>query len=404
MMRTPALRIVFLIVLMDLAGFGLILPILPLYVNALGGSPLFIGALLSSYSLAQFAFNPVWGRLSDRLGRRPIILMSLTGSMLSYLAYGGAEFVSGDARIVLAVLLVSRLLAGAMGANIATAQAVVADVTTVGGRAAGMGMIGAAIGLGFVLGPAMGALFTLPPLSQRYGLGLPGFVAAGIALANLLWALRSLPETLDPENRRRAASLRLLGVWQGLARRHAILLLVGAMFLLTLAFSQFEASFSLLAGLQFTFGPSRIGLVFAYIALVMVFMQGVATRLLVSRLGERRVALLGAGLMSVAMAGVAATDRVPLLLLWLGVLGVGFGATQPTLLGMLSQRARGEQQGVTLGLGQAMGSLARIAGPILGMGLFGGLSMRAPFWAAALMMAGVLLATLSLRAERERPA
>lgn len=396
-MGSPALRIVFLVVLMDLAGFGLILPILPLYVNQLGGSHYFIGALLSIYSLMQFFASPILGRLSDRVGRRPIILLSITGSVVVYLVYGAAEHLSHNPEIVLWLLFGSRMLAGVMGGNIAAAQAIVSDVTTPENRAAGMGIVGAAIGLGFVLGPSIGALFTMPVILERYGLGVPGFAAAAISLANLAWAAFALPETLDPEFRRAANRGALFDGWRESLTRPGIAILVGAGFLMTLAFSQFESAFSLMAGLDFALEPSRIGLVFAYLAIIMVIMQGVITRRLVRRLGERAVAMGGAVAMAISMAGVASAAEFTGLLAWLTLLGIGFGAAQPAILAMLSQQAPEDSQGMTMGVGHAAGSLARIAGPALGLSLFGSISMRAPFWAAALFMLGVLLLGSAVR-------
>lgn len=399
--RKPLL-IVFSVVLMDLAGFGLVLPILPLYANALGSSPYFIGALLSIYSLMQFLINPLWGRLSDRVGRRPIILMSLTGSVLAYTIYGFAEQVPGGAGAVLLVLFCSRMLAGAMAANIATAQAIVADVTAPEDRARGMGMVGAAIGLGFVIGPALGALFTLEPIREQFGLGVPGLVAAALSLMNLVWAVVALPETLSAENRHRAREKSGAGLWFGLRRRGGLALMVGAMFLITLAFSQFESAFSLLAGLQFELSPSRIGLIFATMGIIMVVMQGGMTRILVRRMGERLVLMAGAAVMGVGMAGVANSQAAVPLFGWLALLAIGFGAAQPALLALISRFSAADEQGLVMGIGQSMASLARIAGPAIGLGLFGGVSMQAPFWAAGVFMFGVVLAALLLRSVPEQ--
>lgn len=400
--RRP-LAIVFTVVLMDLAGFGLVLPILPLYADQLGGSPYYIGALLSIYSLMQFVINPLWGRLSDRVGRRPIILLSLTGSTLAYTAYGLAGHAPGGHTGVLAVLFVSRLLAGVMAANIATAQAIVADVTEPEDRARGMGMVGAAIGLGFVVGPSLGAVFTLEPMRAAYGLGLPGFVAAALSLLNLLWAARALPETLAEHHQESARAGSWFQGW-GALRQGRLALMVGAMFLITLAFSQFESAFSLLANLQFRLPPSRIGLIFAYMGILMVIMQGGFTRRLVKRWGERPVLLTGGAVMGLGMAGVAHVQDTPGLLAWLGLLAIGFGAAQPALLSLISRFAPDDGQGLTLGVSQSMASLARIIGPTLGLTLFGTLSMRSPFWAAGLFMLGVVLAAALLPRQASMPA
>jgi MFS family permease len=395
-MPKGSLKVIFLVVLMDLVGFGLILPILPLYAETLGGGPLFIGLLLSVYSLMQFLLNPVWGRISDRVGRRPVILFSLGGSVGSYVLYGLADRIDLPGPWVLAVLFASRLLAGVMGANIATAQAYVADVTTPDQRAQGMGMIGAAIGLGFVLGPALGAAFTAAPLRAHFGLSLPGFAAAAICAANLIWALTSLPESLSADNQRRARSTQPVGRLTVLIRNPALLLLVTCTFLVTISFSQFEASFALLSQHQFRLSPEQIGLIFSYLGVIVVVMQGAISRRLVRRLGERLVLLLGAVLMGLGLGGVPLAHGLTVVLLALGLLGVGFGAAQPALLALVSLHSTSHQQGLVLGVGQSMSSLARIVGPILALALFGHISMQAPYWIAATLLAAVAAITLYL--------
>ena len=397
---TSSLRIVFLVVLMDLVGFGLILPLLPLYADTLGAGPYFIGALLSVYSLMQFVINPVWGRLSDRIGRRPVILLSLTGSTASYVLYGLAEHLSSQEAVVLGILFVSRLLAGAMGANIATAQACVADLTPPEQRARGMGMVGAAIGLGFVLGPALGALFTVEPIRERFGLGVPGFVAALICGVNLLWAARSLPESLCDADRAQARGASGPAAWRTALARPGVVVLVGAMFLLTLSFSQFEASFSLLGREAFGLTPTRIGLIFSYLGLIVVIMQGGVTRHAVRRMGEHTVLIVGAVCMGGGMLGVATADATATTLAWLAALGVGLGLAQPAGLGLLSHAAGRSEQGMVLGVGQSMSALARIVGPALGLGLFGSVSIRSPYWAAALFLALVAAGGLYLNVRR----
>ena len=181
------LGIIFLTVFLDLVGFGIVLPLLPFYASDMGATPLMVGLIISSYSAMQFLFSPVWGALSDRLGRRPLLILGLFGSAVSYIVFGLADTIG--------VLLASRVIAGIMGANIPVAQAYIADSTTVEGRARGMGLIGAAFGLGFIFGPAIGG--GLSP----WGYGVPGFVAAGLSLAAATAAWLWLPESLAPENR-----------------------------------------------------------------------------------------------------------------------------------------------------------------------------------------------------------
>lgn len=393
-MANHSLKIIFSVVLMDLVGFGLILPIVPIYAETLGGSPLYIGALLSVYSAMQFLLNPIWGKLSDRVGRRPVILFSLAGSVISYLVYGMAERVALPGGWVLAVLFASRLFAGVMGANIATAQAYVADVTTPKERARGMGMVGAAIGMGFVLGPAMGALFTQDSIRETYGMGLAGFAAAAICAINWVWAFMALPESLSAENKARArheAGGNRLALMRS---RPTLALLVTCALLITLAFSQFEATFSLVSRKIMGLSPAQIGLIFSYLGVIVVLMQAAVTRLLVRELGEETVLLLGAIVMGLGLAGIAQIADMPVVLVPLALLGVGFGAVQPALLALVSQYSAPHQQGMVLGIGQSMSSLGRILGPLFALQLFGAVSPLSPFWLASLFMAMVTLIAL----------
>jgi len=377
------LRIIFLVVLMDLVGFGLVLPIMPLYASVLGGGPLYIGLLLSVYSLMTFLMAPVWGRLSDRIGRRPVILFSLSGSVAAYTVYGLAEHLSAEPRVVLGVLFASRLLAGVMAANIATAQAYVADVTTPRQRAGGMGVVGSAIGLGFVLGPALGAAFTTATFREHVGLGAPGFAAAAVCAGNLAWAWARLPESHPPGARSRGRPAEATPMRAALAGQTALLVLLLAFLLTHLAFSQFEATFALLAHAQWSISPAALGLIFSYLGVIVVIMQGGLTRVLVKRLGERLTLIAGAATMGLGMAGVALGPGPVPVLVALGVMAAGFGAVQPSLLALVSLLTPTHRQGLVLGFGQSMGSLARILGPTLGLALYGGLTQRAPYWAAA---------------------
>ncbi|MDH4224132.1 MAG: MFS transporter [Deltaproteobacteria bacterium] len=399
-MKKTSLGVVFLIVMMDLVGFGLILPLIPLYADHLGASVTYIGLLLSIYSIMQFVFNPLWGSLSDRLGRRPVILISLAGSSLSYVLYGSAEFVSNDPDVVLGVLFFSRMMAGLMGANISTAQAYVADITKPEDRARGMGVVGAAIGLGFVLGPAMGAVFSQDAMQDAFGMSAPGFVAAFICLVNLGWAMMRLGESLPEKNRRTVKPIQ--NRWRMALGQPVLMLTLGALFLLTLTFTQMETSFALLGKRQFQFSTAVIGMVFAYIGIVVVVMQGGMTKRIVRKMGEEKTLILGSLVMAGGMGMVAGLNDAAWVVAGLGLVGAGLGLSQPCLLSLLSLNAPADKQGLFLGLGQSLGSLARIFGPNLGLNLFGVISMRAPYWLGGGLMLGVALAGMILAGKKTR--
>ena len=325
------LPVVYLTVFIDLVGFGLILPQLPYYAERFGATGVWVGAILTAYSAAQLVGASLLGRLSDRVGRRPVLLLSLAGSAASFLLSGLADS--------LWLLLLARALAGLFGGSIAAAQAYIADVTTPGERARYMGLLGAAIGLGFVFGPAIGSFLA------RFGFGAAAFAAALLAAANLLFAFFRLPETRGAEERRHSHA-RL--DWSNLtdALRHpSIGRLLAATFFSTLAFVAMEATFALLGEVRFGLDAGHLGFVFAYVGVVMVIVQGALIGRLVPRFGERTLATAGALLMA---ASLAALPLAPSLAAALGVLAglaVGQGLTTPMLSTLLSRAADADEQG-----------------------------------------------------------
>ncbi len=379
-----ALGLVFVTVVIDLIGFGIVLPLLPFYATELGAGPTAVGLIIGSFSAMQFALAPVWGRLSDRIGRRPVLVVGLFGSGVSYVVFGLADTVG--------VLLLSRVIAGAMGANVPVAQAYIADTTTEEGRARGMGLVGAAFGLGFVAGPALGGV-----LSQ-WGYGLPGFFAAGLSLAAAGVALFALPESLPPERRTgRAAARGAASALRALSRRVRELREamvrpelrdpIGSFFVGTLGFAAFTTAFPLLLDGPLGMTSVDAGWYFAYLGLVSATVQGVLIGPTVDRLGERRVAMGGAALMAVGLALLAGAGGTPSLLASLAVVGVGFGYMTPALQGLISRRAGERAQGGVLGLNQSAGSLARVVGPAAGGWAFGAVGHRWEFLATAGVLA-----------------
>ena len=376
----PGLPVVYFTVFIDLVGFGIILPQLPYYAEAFGATGVWVGAILTAYSAAQLVGASLLGRLSDRFGRRPILLMSLAGSAASLLLSG----LAGS----LWLLLVARALAGLFGGSIAAAQAYIADVTAPTERAKYMGLLGASIGLGFVFGPALGSFLA------RFGFGAAAFAAAGLAAANLVFAFFRLPETRGVEARQRAHAR---VDWSNLldALHHpSIGRLLAATFLSTLAFVAMEATFALLGEARLGLDASRLGFVFAYVGVVMVIVQGGLVGRLAPRFGERKLATAGALVMAASLGALPLAPSIWMALVPLAGLAVGQGLTTPMLSTLLSRATDADEQGGTLGLGQSLAAAARAVGPI-GAGWLYDQSVVAPYAAAAVVMvlAAVLVGT-----------
>jgi len=401
-MRKPSLLIIFLTVFVDLMGFGMVLPLLPKYVKDFGAPGWLLGLIVASYSLMQFVFAPAWGRLSDRIGRRPVLLVSTAGFVVSYALFAiGSGLTHGPT--ALAVILISRIFAGVCGANLTVAQAYIADLTPPKDRSKRMGLIGMAFGLGFIFGPVMavGALLWM-------GLPGPGWLAAGVCLVNLVLATIFLGESLPrgPTPPRPAPGGRF-GYWGAVLRRPLVGFLVVVYFLSTFAFTCFETTLGLLVAQNFQFsrtttdGEIAIAFLFAFCGLIGAFIQGGPIGRLVRDMGEARLiafslVLVGislaplpfiSGTLSGSLSGLWKDPTVPwyrfigalfasggtpwlILLATLAVLSIGSGLTRPPLFGLISMRTPGNEQGSTLGVAQGAGALARIAGPIFASATF----------------------------------
>ena len=368
--RSP-LVIVFVTVFIDLLGFGIIIPLLPFYAETFGAHAFTVAMLSTSFSLMQFIFAPIWGRLSDRIGRRPIIVFGLLGSCLSYLAFGLATS--------LTALFAARIFAGIAGANIPTAQAVVADITTPENRAKGMGMIGAAFGIGFIFGPAIGGFLS------RYGYATPAFFASALSLANFTAAWFLLPETLKPEHRAIARVGRIDALRAALARPHLpLLLLIG--FLVVAAFSGFENTFALFAERQYGFHASTIGYIFAFVGVVLVIVQGFLVGKTVKKLGEHHIVPISLAIVAIGLLMIPGTHSIPALLAANAVLAIGMGFNNPSLLALISRYTSAGDQGGVLGLTQSLNSLARIVGPMWAGFAFDHIGIGAPYVSSAAVM------------------
>lgn len=365
------LVVIFFTVFIDLIGFGIIIPLLPFYAEHFGASALVVGLLSTSFSAAQFLFAPLWGRLSDRIGRRPVILIGLIGSAVSYALFALATS--------LPLLFVARTLAGIAGANIPTAQAFIADVTPPDKRARGMGLIGAAFGLGFIFGPAIGGFLS------RWGYAAPAWFAAALSLANFVAALILLPESKPDHHEPGERPGRIEVFRRALLRPHLPPVLL-VFFLVITSFSSFENTFALYAERRFDFTPQTIGYMFAWIGIVLSIVQGGLIGRVVPKFGENRVVPAALLTMAVALALVPLSPTVTVLAVASALLAVGMGFGNPSLLSTVSQLADARDQGSTLGVSQSLGSLARIVGPMWGGFVFDRFGIGVPFLTASLLM------------------
>ena len=383
---------------MDLVGFGIVLPLLPLYADRFGASGTQIAVLVLSYSAAQLVLAPIWGRLSDRFGRRPIILVGLVGSAISYVvfAYAGS----------ILALLISRTMAGVGGANIPVAQAYIADITPPEKRAGGMGLIGAAFGLGFIFGPAIGGV--LAPIAPE----APGRAAAGLCAGNALLALFFLPESLTAEEREERSAAAILVESEGpskldelkvVVRSPAFMQVLVLSFLFTAAFSAIHPVFPLFAAERFGLEERGVGWLFAFMGTISAIMQGGVVRFLVPRIGERALVRLSSGPFVAGLVLIAFAPDIPTLLLAILLLAIGFGGTLPSLVSMLSQAAPEALQGGSLGVGQSVGALARILGPLMGGIAWDVAGLPGPFLAGAVVAAVAALWALRMQAPARDP-
>jgi MFS transporter, DHA1 family, tetracycline resistance protein len=387
------MAVIFLTLFLDLVGFGIVLPLLPQFARQHHAQEWQIGLLMASYSLMQFFFSPVWGRLSDRIGRRPVLLISISGSAVSYLLFAFAPN--------LTLLFVSRLFAGAMAANIATAQAYVADITTEENRTKGMGMVGAAFGLGFVLGPALaGVLSHWARLNGHSPQVVVGIAASMFSLVDLLWAAARLRESLTPEIRAKAAAAigTRLERMSAALRNPALGLPILLFFLGTVAWSQLEPTLARYVQEHFQFDEARTGYMFAYVGVIVAVVQGGFAGRMARKRGEGRMVLTGALLLTVGLACVPAAKSVTQLYAILAILAVGQAMVVPALQSLVSKAAAAEEQGSTLGVSQGFSSLARVIGPSLGGVLFG-FAHAIPFWSASGLMLLVVLLASRLRTQ-----
>lgn len=358
---------IFVTVFVDLLGYGMMVPLLPFFVQRHAGGAALAGALGSVYALMQLLSGPILGALSDRYGRRPVLLICLLGTAGAYAWLGLAN--------TLPLIFLAIMLDGLTGGNLTTAYAYIADITAPENRARGMGLVGAAFGLGMMAGPALGGL-----LSQ-FGLGVPAFTACGIALANVAFGFFTLPESLPPERRTATLSwksLNSVSQLAGLFRVQAIRVFLLALFTLNLAFAGLQTNFPLFSQARFGWDSVRNGIFFAYVGVCAVFIQGWLYGKIHPRFGEKRLARAGLMLMALGLAGIALASQDWMLYPAVGVAALGSGLSIPSLTALASHRVT--EQGRLMGGMQVLLSLTNIIGPTLAGLAFQFVAVPAPYW------------------------
>jgi DHA1 family tetracycline resistance protein-like MFS transporter len=385
------LAIIIAIVLVDLIGFTIVMPLLPRFAESYGFSKGQIGLLLAAYPMCQLVAGPILGRLSDRYGRRPVLAVSQAGTALSFLMLG----LSRDFR----VMFVARLLDGASGGNILVAQAYVADVTAPEHRARGFGLIGAAFGVGFVLGPILGAGLMLLPAPDAWRLRLPFLVAAAFSTLAWILVLARLPESRPTSSEQRTRA-RVVS-WSGIINtvrspRVGLLVAVGSM--LVLAFAALEGTFSLYLERRMGWSTTSAFLGFALLGCVSAAVQGGLIRRLVPRVGEPPLLLAGLFALAAGMAALAIAEAWPALVGATVLVGVGQGFASPTVQGLLSRAAPPDIQGAVFGTLTSAQTLARMTNYMVANQLMGNGDPALPYWEGAIIASlALLLAVLGLR-------
>lgn len=397
---TAPLIIILITVFIDLIGFGMVIPILPIYANQspFNATPLEIGMLFSIYSWMQFVFSPILGRLSDKYGRRPILFISLLGSAVGYWMIGFAE--------TLFIVFLGRIVSGVTGGNISTAQAYIADITSKENRARGMGLFGATFGLGFVFGPALAGILS------KYGVHIPFYFAAVLSFANAIALYFVLPETRRKTNQiAEKTKNRFKEFFETFENRHFAVITLNY-FLLITAFSIMTYAFVLFTAFRYGFSAEENGYLFTYIGFLSIVMQGVVFDRLAKKFGEAKLVVAGSLILALSLTIVPFVGPefggLPGLLIGVACFALGNSLSSPALSSLASKSADEETQGTSLGVMQSAASLARAVGPTIGGILLNNAfneiddeTVFRTFWAAAaIMMLAFLLAVYSVRNQK----
>lgn len=377
---TRPLLVIYLTIFVNLVGFGIIIPLLPFYAETFGASPFVVGLLFASFSLSQLVAAPLLGELSDRYGRRPVLIVSLIGTALSFAMLAVAQS--------LVMLFAARIVDGLSGGNITTARAYIADVTTPETRARAFGLLGAAFGLGFILGPALGGAFSYISYTA------PIWAAAAITLVATALAWVWLPETL---HRARAGGGSAWQAVREVSGRGHLRVLLGVDFVYWMAFAVYQTSFALFGAARFGFGAAATGYLLSAFGVLGVFVQGALVGPVVARFGAKQTLVAGLLFAAVGWAGSALTHSVPVFVAMLAPAALGIGLCNATLTTLISNVADPHEQGRVQGAAGALESLGRTLGPIWGTGALQALGEGTPFAMAAALLVGAAGATLRYR-------
>ncbi len=391
-MKKASLLVIFLTVFIDLIGFGMVIPFLPFYAREYGATGRVVGAVVGIYSIMQFFFAPLWGRLSDRIGRRPVLLISLTTSCAGYVLFAFSHS--------LAMLFASRLVAGVGGGNIGTAQAYITDSTEPDQRARGMGLIGAAFGIGFIVGPPVSGLLSHLGTTLGYqGNLLPGLAAAGLSLTALLIALfvlkESKPANLVPRSGRPAQFDP--HAWSTLRRHPALIWVMSGLFLTSLAVAGMETSVTLHARDRFHFNHRDMAYFFLFMGFIVAVIQGGLLGRLARRFGEQTLIVIGSISFTLGFFLIPSTYRVSLLYVVAALIAIGQGLCYPSLITIVSKIAPENERGTLLGFATSAGSLARFFGPIILGSLYDVAQASGTFYGGGAIMMVALMIAIALR-------
>jgi MFS family permease len=369
MNRKPSLLVIFLSVFIDLIGFGIVLPLLPNFAEDnfradFNEKGILIGGIIASFSLMQFLFAPAWGKLSDRIGRRPVMLISNLGACGSYALFAVASTMTGTTGLVW--LLISRIFAGVCGANLSVASAYIADITPPEKRSARMALIGIAFGLGFIVGPALGA----SAIAIFHSKQAAGWVASGICATNFILGYFILGESRKPNSEHVAPRPKFTQCGHTLAQPKLGILII-VFFLATFCFTCFESTFPLILHHRYPSEKSMkmTSLLFTYAGIVAALVQGLIGRL-VKMFGEPRLIIFSLVVFAVGLGGLPYAKSLPEILVVLALLAIGSGLNRPPVFGLISIYSSPHEQGANMGVAQSFGALARIIGPIFAGGLF----------------------------------
>ena len=376
-MKDRRIWIIFLIVFVNLLGFGIILPLLPYYAESMGAGAITIGLLSAAYSLFQLFAAPILGELSDKIGRRPVLIFSLIGTTISF-------FLLGIANTIL-VLFISRIIDGISGGNISAAQAYIADITSKENRTQGMGVMMAAFSLGFIIGPALGGILS------EYGYGVPAYVAAVVSLIATLLTIFFLPESLDLKRvavepaKKIKKFFSLKDFYDALTHPNVGVVLT-ITFMVMFAFSLMQGTFALFSEHTLHLTPKDIGYMFAFLGIIGVIVQLFLLKRITTWLSEKKAIVVAILCISLSLLLIAFSNSAFMLYLAISLLALGTSISNPVLSGTISKLTPENEQGNIMGTSQSVGSFARLIGPIIGTGIYSFIGIRAPYVFGAMVL------------------